>query len=85
MSEFPQHGVVIRNIAIATDFSPWSDRATQHALFVAHRFGAVLHFVHAVRRSEFSVVPGMMVQLDELAERDCDQMIEPPQCRPLPG
>ena len=76
MSEFPQHGLVIRNIAIATDFSPWSDRATQHALFVAHRFGAVLHFVHAVRRSEFAVVPGMMVQLDEVAERDCDQMIE---------
>jgi nucleotide-binding universal stress UspA family protein len=75
MSELPQHGVVIRNIAIATDFSPWSDRATQHALFVAHRFGAVLHFLHAVRRSEFSLVPGMMVQLDEVAERDCDQMI----------
>ena len=75
MSELPHDGLVIRNIAIATDFSPWSERATQHALVVAHRFGAVLHFLHAVRRSEFSLVPGMMVQLDELAERDCDQMI----------
>ena len=75
MSELAQEKLVIRNIAIATDFSPWSDRATQHALVVAHRFGAVLHFLHAVRRSEFSLVPGMMVQLDEVAERDCDQMI----------
>ena len=57
MSELPQHGVVIRNIAIATDFSPWSDRATQHALVVARWYGAALHFLHAVRRSEFSFVP----------------------------
>jgi nucleotide-binding universal stress UspA family protein len=75
MSNDPSPGVPIRNLAVATDFSPWSDRATQHALAVAYRFGAVLHFVHTVRRSEFSFVPGMMVQLDDLAQRDCAHMI----------
>lgn len=66
----------IRNVAVATDFSPGLDRATQHALVVAHRFGATLHFLHAVRRSEFALVPDMMVQLDELAQRDCEYMID---------
>ena len=56
--------VLVRNIAIATDFSPWSDRATQHALLVARQFGAAVHFVHAVRRSEFALVPDMMVELE---------------------
>ena len=67
--------VVVRNLAIATDFSPWSERATQHAIVVAHRFGAVLHFLHTVRRSEFAIVPDMMLQLDQLAQRDCADMI----------
>ena len=67
--------VYVRNIAIATDFSPWSDRATRHALLVARQFGAVVHLLHAVRRSEFSLVPDMMVELDALAERDCDDLI----------
>lgn len=66
--------VLVRNIAIATDFSPWSDRATQHALLVARQFGAAVHFVHAVRRSEFALVPDMMVELEALAQRDCDDL-----------
>ena len=76
MSDHPHPDqVVVRNVAIATDFSPWSERATQHAIVVAHRFGAVLHFLHTVRRSEFAIVPDMMVQLDQLAQRDCGDMI----------
>ena len=67
--------VPVRNVAIATDFSSWSDRATRHALLVARRFGAVIHFLHAVRRSEFALVPDLMVELDVLAQRDCDEMI----------
>lgn len=65
----------IRNIAVATDFCPWSERALQHALVVARHFGAVLHILHVVRRTEFSLVPDLMVPLDELAERDCDDLI----------
>jgi nucleotide-binding universal stress UspA family protein len=67
--------LVVRNIAIATDFSPWSNRAMQHALVVAHRFGAILHFVHTVRRSEFAFVPDLMAPLDEVAERDCENLM----------
>jgi nucleotide-binding universal stress UspA family protein len=66
---------MIRNIAVATDFCPWSERALQHALVLAHSFGAVLHIFHVVRRAEFSFVPDFMVPLDELAERDFDDLI----------
>lgn len=75
MPEASSSSVAIRNIAIATDFSPWSDRAAEHALFVARRFGAVVHFLHAVRRSEFPFAPDLMVSLEELAERDSHDLI----------
>ena len=67
---------VVRNIAVATDFCPWSERALQHAIVLAHQFGAVLHILHVVRRTEFSFVPDFMVLLDELAERDFDDLID---------
>jgi nucleotide-binding universal stress UspA family protein len=70
MSNPPDDGLAIRNIAVATDFSPWSDRAMQHALLIARWYGATLHIIHTIRPSEFSFVPDLMVQLDELAERD---------------
>ena len=75
MSEELNHSLAISNIAIATDFSPWSDRAIQHALVIARWYRAALHIVHTVRRSEFSFVPDIMVQLDELAERDCEDLM----------
>ena len=75
MSEEPNHSPSIKSIAIATDFSPWSDRAMRHALVIARWCGAALHILHAVRRSEFSFVPDLMVQLDELAERDCEDLM----------
>src|SRR5271165_1918869 len=75
MSDDPHYGPVIRNIAVATDFCPWSERALQHALVLARHFGAVLHILHVVRRAEFSFVPDFMVPLDELAERDFDYLI----------
>jgi nucleotide-binding universal stress UspA family protein len=75
MSEELSHVLAIRNIAIATDFAPWSDRAMQHALLIARWYRATLHIVHSIRRSEFSFVPDMMVQLGELAERDCEDLI----------
>ena len=75
MSNLLTDGLTIRNIAVATDFSPWSDRAMQHALVIARWYGAVLHIVHTIRRSEFSLVPDLMVRLDELAERDCEDLM----------
>ncbi len=58
MSNLLPDGLAIRNIAVATDFSPWSDRAMQHALVIARWYGAVLHIVHTIRRSEFSLRAG---------------------------
>jgi len=63
-------GPATRSIAVATVCCPWSDRALQHALVLARYFGAILHIVDIVRRAEFSFVPDLMVQLNELAERD---------------
>jgi nucleotide-binding universal stress UspA family protein len=75
MSEELNHSLAIKNIAIATDFSPWSDLAMQHAVLIARWYGAALHILHTVRPSEFSFVPDLMVQLDELAERDGQDLL----------
>jgi nucleotide-binding universal stress UspA family protein len=69
------NGLDIRNIAIATDFSPWSDRAMHHGLLVARSYGAAVHILHTVRRSEFSLVPDIFVDLDDLADRDCRNLL----------
>jgi nucleotide-binding universal stress UspA family protein len=76
MSDRQSSSPVIRNIAIATDFSPWSERAMQHALVTARQFGAVLHILHAVRRSEFPFAPDIVAQLDQLARRDCNRLVK---------
>jgi nucleotide-binding universal stress UspA family protein len=47
----------------------------RHALVIALWYGAALHIIHTVRRSEFSFVPDVMVQLDELAERDFEGLV----------
>lgn len=75
MIDKASHQVPIRNIAVATDFGPWSDQAARHALIVARQFGAVVHFLHVVRRSEFALVPDLMIELSELTQRDCDDFI----------
>ncbi len=70
-----QNGLAIRNIAVATDFSPWSDRALPHALLVARQYRVSLHILHAVRRSEFPFVPDMVVPLGDLADRDSIDLV----------
>ena len=75
LAETSACSVLIRNVGIATDFSPCSDRATLHALAVARRFGAAVHFFHAISRSEFALVPDLMVELDSLAQRDSEDLI----------
>jgi universal stress protein A len=43
-----QDAVGIRNILVATDFSPCSDQAVRTALNLARHFGARLHLLHVV-------------------------------------
>jgi len=43
--------VAIRNILVATDFSPCSDQAVRAALALARHFGARLHLLHVVPRA----------------------------------
>lgn len=65
--------VTIRNVAVATDFSPCSERALQHGLAVARHFGATVHFLHIVRPSQFVYAPEMIPSADEITHRDFDQ------------
>lgn len=68
-------GVMVRNVAVATDLAPYSQRVVQHALAVARHFGATLHFLHLVRPSEFIFAPEMLPAMDDAAVRDCDGFI----------
>jgi nucleotide-binding universal stress UspA family protein len=49
--------LAIRNVLVATDFSPCSQRALLHAVTVAHRLGSTLHLVHVVQPAVFCLVP----------------------------
>ncbi len=49
--------VALRNVLVATDFSPCSERALLHAVSVALHFGSTLHLVHVLPSSSFSFVP----------------------------
>jgi nucleotide-binding universal stress UspA family protein len=69
----PQVGIAIRNVLIATDFSPCSERALLHAVSAAHHFGSTLHLVHIVQPGFFTLVPpegyiGMQQAMDRTIE-----------------
>jgi nucleotide-binding universal stress UspA family protein len=49
--------LAVRNVLVATDFSPCSQRALLHAVTVAHRLGSTLHLVHVVQPAVFCLVP----------------------------
>lgn len=53
----PQVAVAIRNVLVATDFSPCSERALLHAVAAARHFGSTLHLVHVVQPGMFTFVP----------------------------
>ena len=53
----PQLALAFRNILIATDFSPCSERALLHAVAAAHHCGSTLHLAHVVQPGKFSVLP----------------------------
>jgi len=53
----PQVALAIRNILVATDFSPCSERALLHAVAAAHHFGSTLHLAHVVQPATFAFVP----------------------------
>lgn len=68
--------VAVRNVAVATDFSPYSERPVQHALAIARHFGARLHFLHLVQPSKFLYVPETLPEVDSAAARDYDQLLK---------
>lgn len=53
----PQATLALRNILIASDFSPSSESALLHAVSIAHHYGSTLHFAYVVQPALFSMIP----------------------------
>jgi nucleotide-binding universal stress UspA family protein len=53
----PQVSLALRNVLVATDFSPCSERALLHAVAAAHHFGSTLHLVHVVQSRNYCLLP----------------------------
>lgn len=68
--------VIVKNVAVATDFSECTERAMQHGMAVARHFGAALHVLHLVRPSAFPFSADVMPALDDAAVRDCGRLID---------
>ena len=61
----------LKQILLATDFSPASERALWHGLAIARRFGASVDIVHVVDSLGFRMTGGEVVaQAVDLAQRD---------------
>lgn len=80
----PAVQIALRNILVATDFSPCSDRAMEHALAIARHYGAALHFAHVVQPAAYAVAcpegyastAEAMNQAADLARRDVENMAQ---------
>jgi nucleotide-binding universal stress UspA family protein len=50
-------GIALRNLLVATDFSPASDAALDYALSIARRYESTVHVLHVVRPEAYELVP----------------------------
>ncbi len=62
--------LAIRNILVATDFSPFSDQAIRAAVALARHFGATLHLLHVVHHAPERAAA--LDRLGALAEAQAD-------------
>lgn len=76
MMSGPDEAVILRHVAVATDFSECTERALEHGLAVARHFGAAVHLLHLVRPSSYPFSAEVMPALADAAARDCDHLIE---------
>lgn len=53
----PHLALALRNILVATDFSPCSERALLHAVAAAHHCGSTLYLAHVVQPGIFYTLP----------------------------
>jgi nucleotide-binding universal stress UspA family protein len=76
----PQAALSIRNVLIATDFSPSSERALLHAVAGARHFGSTLHVLHVVEATSawYSAPDGFVGAPDaaiKIARRDAERLV----------
>ncbi len=76
--------IQLKRILFATDFSPCAEQAFTHALYLAKRYQAELHVLHAVILRDFSNQPEFSLvtlgtlrrQFEEAAKRQMTAMLE---------
>jgi nucleotide-binding universal stress UspA family protein len=91
----PQLKLALRNVLVATDFSPCSGRAVSHALAAAQHFGSTLHILHVVQPGIFSMLPPdaymgtqeaieiALTQADAAAHKRLNEILQRAHCEDL--
>jgi len=83
--------IAIKNIVVATDFSPASDLALQHAIAIARHYASKIHLVHAIgpaghrtathagtlwgRETEADAEKQLRAQAAECADLECSRWV----------
>src|SRR5512146_3154678 len=78
----PTVQIALRNVLVATDFSPCSERAIEHALAIARHYGAAMHFAHVVQPLAYALgcpegyasTAEALQESTELARRDVEEV-----------
>lgn len=81
--------IVLRNILVATDFSPASDRALDYALAIARRYDSHVYVVHAIRPELYALTPpeatgGMTEIVHQAAEQEMAALLISGRLREVP-
>jgi len=67
--------IAIKNIVVATDFSPASELALQHATAIARHYGAKIHLVHAIAPGGHAHAPHAAALWGREAEADAEEKL----------
>jgi nucleotide-binding universal stress UspA family protein len=81
--------VVLRNILVATDFSPASELALNYALAIARRYESHVYVVHAIRPDLYTLTPpeaagGMADLVHQAAEQEMAHLLISGRLREVP-
>ncbi|HEV2387432.1 MAG TPA: universal stress protein [Candidatus Acidoferrales bacterium] len=81
--------IVLRNILVATDFSPASEMALDYAVAIARRYESHLYIVHAIRPELYALTPpeatgGMVEIVRQAAEQEMANLLISGRLREVP-
>ncbi len=81
--------VAFRNIVVATDFSPASERALNYAIAIARRYEAHIYLAHVIRPDLYTLQPleasgGMIELVHQAAEQEMAELLISGRLREVP-